>query len=531
MTILHSMTTIRSIQLRSFRASGLLLPVLLATFGLAHAQVGVGSKAPADAEIIFDGSRAMLDAKWTYWAGPRLKATLPIKWAIVKDPVDAGTAMNTNDPAAAGGLYGAADIVTKKEYRDFRLHIEFLITEKGGNSGVYLQNRYEIQVLDGDTTSHGMGAVINETPAPYYAYNGIGKWNAYDIYFRAARFKDGQRSEKAMVSMYFNGQKVYSNQTISQVWGGPNSGIDGGNDGGKGITDTPGGLKLQAEGHNVLYRNIWIKELDFVQAETDPTVVQIPLWPKGAPGFENRRDEPEQAKDWWVKNIHNPSVTVYMPPKEKATGAAVLVCPGGGHRALVYNSEGRDAARYLNSIGVAAFVLKYRLFREENSVYTAEHAKQDALRAMRLLRSRAAEWGIDPARLGIMGFSAGGELAAWTAFADGKGNDAAADPVDRLNARPDFHISIYPGPLAVPESIASTAPPAFLLAANDDECCSEPVLQMAQLYRKAKVPVEAHLYAQGNHAFNMGNRSTLASIHTWSQRLADWLKDNGISPR
>ena len=171
--------------------------------------------------------------------------------------------------AADGGKYGAADIVTKKAYRDFRLHIEFLITKPGGNSGVYLQNRYEIQVLDGDKTKHGMGAVINETESPYHAYNGVGKWNAYDIVFRAARFKEGQRVEKARVTMYFNGIKVHTNVQINQVWGGPRSGIDGGNDGGKGITDTAGGLKLQAEGHDVRYRNAWIKELDLKEANTD----------------------------------------------------------------------------------------------------------------------------------------------------------------------------------------------------------------------------------------------------------------------
>lgn len=230
---------------------------------------GVGAKAPKDAEVLFDGSRDMLDANWTYWEGPRFSAAFPIKWRIVDDPVDKGTAMNSNDPAAAGGKYGSADIVTKKAYRDFRLHVEFLIPNKGGNSGVYLQNRYEIQVLDGDTTKHGMAAVINETPSPYHLYNGVGKWNAYDIKFRAARFEGGVRVEKALVSMYFNGQKAHTNIGINQVWGGPNSGIDGGNDGGKGITDTPGGIKLQAEGHDVLYRNIWIEELDLKTADTD----------------------------------------------------------------------------------------------------------------------------------------------------------------------------------------------------------------------------------------------------------------------
>ena len=157
----------------------------------------------------------------------------------------------------------------KEKFRDFRLHIEFYIPEKGGNSGVYLQNRYEIQVLDGDSTAHGMAAVINEEASPYSAYNGVGKWNAYDINFRAARFKDGKLVEKPIVSMYFNGKKVHTNKQISQVWGGPNSGVDGGNDGGKGITDTPEGIKLQAEGHDVRYRNIWVKKVDLKMANTD----------------------------------------------------------------------------------------------------------------------------------------------------------------------------------------------------------------------------------------------------------------------
>jgi hypothetical protein len=233
------------------------------------AQIGVGAKAPKGAEVFFDGTRKMLDQKWTYWEGPRFSAALPMKWQIVKDPVNGGTVVSSNDPASAGGKYGAADIVTKKEFRDFRAHVEFLIPEEGGNSGVYLQNRYEIQVLDGDSTEHGLAAVINETPSPYYAYNGLGKWNAYDIVFRAARFKDGKRVGPAMVTLYFNGKKVHTNQPINQVWGGPNSGIDGGNEGGKGITDKPGGLKLQAEGHDVLYRNIWIKELDLKEPDTD----------------------------------------------------------------------------------------------------------------------------------------------------------------------------------------------------------------------------------------------------------------------
>jgi pimeloyl-ACP methyl ester carboxylesterase len=244
---------------------------------LVHAQkqtpkdlhVGIGARPVKGAKVYFDGSAKSLHANWTYWAGPRLRASLPVKWAIVPDPVDKGTVMNTNDPSAAGGLYGAADLVTKDEFRDFRVHVEFCIPDSAGNSGVYLQNRFEIQVLDGDSSAHGMAAIINERPAPYHLYAGRGQWNAYDIVFRAARFRDGKMVEPPTMTMHFNGKKVHLNQHIERVWGGPNSGIDGGNNNGLGLTDRPGGLKLQAEGHNVLYRNIWIQPLDLQTPDTD----------------------------------------------------------------------------------------------------------------------------------------------------------------------------------------------------------------------------------------------------------------------
>ncbi len=235
------------------------------------AAVGLGARPLPGAEVIIDGSRKLLDEKWIYWEGPRFASAMPIKWKIVEDPVDKGTVLMTDDRAADGGKYGAADIVTKKTYRDFRLHIEFCVMNPRGNSGVYLQNRYEIQIQEGDKTKHGMGAVINETDSPYHCFKGLRQWNAYDINFRAARFKDGKLTEKARVSMYFNGEKVHTNVEIQKVWGGKNSGIDGGNDGGKGITDVPGGLKLQCEGHDVRYRNAWIKELDLKEPNTDFT--------------------------------------------------------------------------------------------------------------------------------------------------------------------------------------------------------------------------------------------------------------------
>ncbi|MCM8529491.1 MAG: DUF1080 domain-containing protein [Lentisphaeraceae bacterium] len=249
---------------------------LLAVFTLMAScstaqKIGVGAPAPSGAEVVFDGSEKMLHEKWTYWESPRFASSLPIKWKIIDDPVGEGTIMMTADPNTPVGKYGTSDIVTKKKYRDFRLHIEFLIKNKGGNSGVYLQNRFEIQVLDGDKTKHGMGAVINETESPYHLYKGLNQWNSYDIVFKAARFKDGKMTAKPQVTVYFNGVKAHTNQVINQIWGGANSGIEGGKDGGKGFTDTPGGLKLQNEGHQVCYKNIWIKELNLDGKDTDFT--------------------------------------------------------------------------------------------------------------------------------------------------------------------------------------------------------------------------------------------------------------------
>ena len=237
----------------------LLFVVAFSMTSLGQQASYLGTKPPKGAKLYLDGTKESLHKNWKYWEGPRFSGEMPIKWPETTDPVDGKKAISSNDPAGAGGKYGAADIVTKDEFRDFEAHVEFLILKEKGNSGVYLQNRYEIQILDGDYGLHGMAAVINEKLPSQQAYNGVGKWNAYDIQFRAARFENGKLTEKARVTVFFNGVKIHDNVEIQQVWGGPNSGIDGGNDGGKGITDTPGGLKLQAEGHDVLYRNIWIK--------------------------------------------------------------------------------------------------------------------------------------------------------------------------------------------------------------------------------------------------------------------------------
>lgn len=255
----------------------------------------------------------------------------------------------------------------------------------------------------------------------------------------------------------------------------------------------------------------------------------IPLWEKGAPGFESRRDEPEQHKDWWYKNIHNPSLTLFLPPPGKANGTAVIVAAGGGHRELVFNPEGVEPAQYLASLGVTAFALKYRLFREPGSKYTIENTAQDIRRAMRTVRARAAEWRVDPKRLGVMGWSAGGEVAALVAYPPVEGDPVSTDLIERASARPDFEILIYPGPLGIPERIPRDAPPLFLLGAADDEYVADVLFDLARKYHESGASIETHIYAQGKHAFNMGQRSGYVSIRNWPARLAEWLQDRGYT--
>lgn len=254
------------------------------------------------------------------------------------------------------------------------------------------------------------------------------------------------------------------------------------------------------------------------------------LWPNGAPGHEDKKDIPEVAKDYYVKNIHNPSITVYLPAKEKATGAAVIICPGGGFNLLVYNSEGIAPARYLNSLGIAAIILKYRLFREDPIYSLEKEVRQDAYRAVRTVRSHAAEWNIDTSRVGMWGFSAGGEVVSQVVYTPGYGDPRAKDPIDRLNGKPDFQILVYPGPLGITSSVPADAPKAFMVVANNDACCSAPVVTLLEAYRQAKVPVETHIFANGDHAFNMGYKTDLLSLKAWPQLLTNWMIDSKIIP-
>ncbi len=262
-------------------------------------------------------------------------------------------------------------------------------------------------------------------------------------------------------------------------------------------------------------------------AGTAPDSTVIRLWKGGAPGFEQLKDKPERAKNWWVRDINNPSLTVFLPPKGTANGTAIVLCPGGGFQNIVFDLEGSQPARFLNQYGITVFVLKYRLFNMSSSPYTLENAEQDIFRAMRLVKSKAKEFSIDTAKLGVMGFSAGGEAAAWVSYHFKQSHAASHDEIDLLSAKPAFQILIYPGPSTVPDSLPRDAPPAFLLAANGDPIGSPVIIRLLEMHRKARVPVEVHLYEKGEHGFHLAGDSAFTELKNWPQRLIDWLKDNG----
>lgn len=253
---------------------------------------------------------------------------------------------------------------------------------------------------------------------------------------------------------------------------------------------------------------------------------EIRLWPHDAPGSEGKTGKEKMRmveSDQVLSNIHQPSITLYLPSKETATGAAVIVIPGGGHRELWITHEGYNEAEWLSKKGIAAFVLKYRLAKDSNSTYTVDKDElADIQRAIRLVRSRANEWGVDTARIGVMGFSAGGEVAALSAMRFDAGNANAPDPIDRLNSRPAFQALIYPGNSSRYE-VAGNAPPAFLVAGyNDREDIAVGLAQVYLKYKKANVPAELHIYSNAGHGFGMRKRNT-GAVTGWIDRFYEWL--------
>jgi len=258
---------------------------------------------------------------------------------------------------------------------------------------------------------------------------------------------------------------------------------------------------------------------------------RYPLWEKGAPGFEDRANIPEESKDYWTKPVNNPGITAFLPDPANATGTAVLIVPGGGHALLVTTTEGDDVGHWFARRGVAAFVLRYRLFRYPNSPYSLEDARADTERAMRTIRARAGEFRVDPKRVGIMGFSAGGELARMTTLSAPVAPRGTPDAIDRESARPDFAMLIFPGPLKAEEAVTRDSPPLLMSAANDDKCCSAPIVDLLQAYRAAGASAELHMYAAGGHAYNMGEDTPLASLQHWPDRILDWMGDRGLLGR
>lgn len=269
------------------------------------------------------------------------------------------------------------------------------------------------------------------------------------------------------------------------------------------------------------------------------------LWPGKAPGdmkefppeadMTKPSDKPVGGKTLIrLGNVANPTLTVYAPAPGKNTGVAMLVCPGGGYNILASDLEGTEVCEWLNSIGVTAVLLKYRVPRREGR---EKHAAplQDAQRAMGLVRQRAAELGIDPERIGVLGFSAGGHLAAALSNNHTTRTYESIDAADQISCRPDFSVLIYPAYLTVkekndavaPELPVSTTntPPTFIAMAEDDPIRVETALYYYVALKNAKVPAEMHLYPKGGHGY--GLRRTADEVTTWPDRVGDWLKASG----
>jgi acetyl esterase/lipase len=268
------------------------------------------------------------------------------------------------------------------------------------------------------------------------------------------------------------------------------------------------------------------------------------LWPAGAPDEKETLGEERdmtKASDGKVAgtnvirlgNVSVPTLTLYRPPAGRDTGTAVLVCPGGAYRILAMDLEGTEVCAWLNSLGVTAALLKYRVpLRAEREKHAAP--LQDAQRAMSLLRHRAKEFGLNPERFGVLGFSAGGHLAAVLSTGGNTRTYAAIDNVDEKNCRPDFTLLIYPAYLTVKEqgdklapelNVTAQTPPAFVAMTQDDPVRVENALYYTLALKQAKVPVELHVYPTGGHGY--GLRPTKEVVTTWPARASEWMQARG----
>jgi acetyl esterase/lipase len=259
---------------------------------------------------------------------------------------------------------------------------------------------------------------------------------------------------------------------------------------------------------------------------------EILLWPNGAPGSEGKTGKEKvriaESGDHVISNIHNPSITPYLPAKEKNTGAAIIIAPGGGHRELWIDHEGYNPARWFQERGFAAFVLKYRLSKEDSSSYSIDgNELADMQRAIRLVKSKAKDWGIDTARVGVMGFSAGGEIAALSAMRFDDGDHSAPDMIDRQSSRPSFQALIYPGNSSR-YTVSKQSPPLVIVCGyNDRADISKGMAELYLKYKEMGVPAELHIYSNAGHGFGM-RATNKGAVAAWPLRVAEWLADIGI---
>lgn len=261
----------------------------------------------------------------------------------------------------------------------------------------------------------------------------------------------------------------------------------------------------------------------------NPTEEGFLLWPDtaDAPLEKVRLSGDERL----VTNVHRPAIIYYPAVPGTATGGAVIIAPGGSHRELWIDHEGHRAAKWLSERGLAAFVLKYRLGKEAGSPYSVEtHSVGDMLRAIRMVRSRSAEWGIDAGRVGVMGFSAGGELAAYAAMRYEKPPLTIGDAIDKQSSRPDFQVLVYP---SYPDRFVVTkqSPPAFICGGYED--CADITEECAKLFvrfKQAGVPAELHLYGYVGHGYGFRSDNK-GGVANWPDRLYDWLGDAGLLRR
>ena len=482
---------------------------------------GDSSRPPADAIILFDGE------DMSAFEGGE-------KWKLQDGYVVADV----------------AGIATKQPFGSCQLHFEFASPPEDqdegqgrGNSGIYLMGRYEVQILDSyqnETYPDGQAAAIyKQSPPLVNASRAPGAWQSMDIIFRAPRFSDkGTLLRPAAITALHNGVVVQNDFELngSTAWDSPPA-------------YRPHADKLpfhiQYHGDPVRFRNIWVRPLDErprtkQTGKAGPSAPQVKrLWPDGAPRALGKTPN------------DSPTLEIYLPEAATSVGTGVVIFPGGGYGNLADGHEGQEIARWLNRLGIAAFVCKYR---HQGRGYGHPAPLEDAQRAIRMVRAGAETYQIKPDRVGIIGFSAGGHLASMAAthFADGK--PSAADLIERVSSRPDFVILGYPlialgesythrrsqnnllgenpdqamlAKLSSQKQVTSETPPTFLWHTGEDtSVLPENSVAFYLALRKANVPAELHIYERGRHGLGLAH--SVPATADWTARCVNWLRHHGL---